>query len=96
MTTPKSPEEIIAELKLSEERVRAMYGTAVTVGEDWIRSSMASLLLYMAERMGPEPRELLPAEEMQINTFEKGYNTAFRDVRTLLTNEARKITEYEK
>jgi len=94
MTTPKSPEDIVREYKLILDRLYENIPRNAP-DEAWLRSSMASLLLYMAERMKPEQRELLPAEEMQINTFEKGYNTAFRDVRTLLTNEARKITNNE-
>jgi hypothetical protein len=83
MTTPKNPEEIVAELKFSEERVRAMYGTAVTVGEEWLRSSMASLLLWASEQM-PEKDDLKRIERLYglryVNGEDKWGESVTRDV----------------
>lgn len=90
MTSPniKSPEEVIVELKLSEERVRAIYGTAVTVGEDWLRSSLASVLRWSAENGLAEKETKSHASELP---EWKWYNAAIDDCRSILLEHAEKI-----
>lgn len=61
----------------------------------WLRSSMASLLCYMAERMPKKlekhqgPKKCGEREAMFIG----GVNSALDDCRTLLIEEARRISE---
>lgn len=59
----------------------------------FLRSSMASLLCYMAERM-PEHEEGYPDPySEETDNSSDGFNRAIDDCRTLLIEEARKILE---
>lgn len=120
MTTPKSPEQImrdIYEYALTDEHnwscVAYSEGQLCCIHErheekqvfeKLLRSSMASLLCHMAERM-PEAKtakelypnvEAYPTEDYAFACEGKNmYNTALRECRTLLIEEARKITNNE-
>lgn len=98
MTTPKSPEQIMEEIykyaKSTEHEVNCMAGDAGSwccldkehkqnpTFERLLRSSMASLLCYMAERMK------LPCND---EVFYDKDGNGFSNPRTLLIEEARKI-----
>jgi len=81
MTTPKSPEQIIREAEMYK------VVSILDAPPDWLRSSMASLLCYMAERM-PED-----SEKYLNHAFREGYERGIQGFRTLLIEEARKILE---
>ncbi len=74
MTTPKSPEKLLEEWNNFED-------TDVLKDTGWLRSSMASLLCHMAER--------IQEEAMLRNDV---WNPVVDVYYTLLTNEAKKIT----
>lgn len=100
MTTPKSPEQIMEEYRINLNKTAFIHGTAFTPGEAWLRSSMASLLCYMAERMpGMYLRE--DCDEMHCCSEEHDeprvmhcheHNDAVQECISLLEEEARKIT----
>lgn len=80
MTTPKSPEEI---LSVFDNFMEASPMPVILQNKlkDWIRSSMASLLCYMAERMQYQPGD------------DYGYTTGIEKAESILIEEARKILE---
>ena len=102
MTTPKSPEQIMEELKKQFPGEIKHYGFGRNIKEelnDFLRSSMASLLCHMAERM-PEHVEpinipgTMPGSKADfMDRCVPVRNKAIDDCRTLLIEEARKITE---
>ena len=51
MTTPKSTEQIMAEFLHHRDKIIAVYGTAITVEEKWLREALASYLLWASEQM---------------------------------------------
>jgi len=97
MTTPKNPEEIITELHNFRFSTPIGGGTYVGLCcpeckneqfvckeclTPWLRSSMASLLLWTSEQIK------LPCED---EVFYDKDGNSFESPRTLLTNEAKKI-----
>jgi len=108
MTTPKSPEEIMKEFERTLhnfispsncdccEKMGSGHNMAhLYSGEirDFLRSSMASLLLYIAERLGELSLDQIPELEGDDEMDCRIRDAALDDCRILLTNEARKIME---
>lgn len=86
MTTPKSPEQIMEEYEsLPVNWCDGCKAGITCTTDEWLRSSMASLLCYMAERM--------PKEEFGYCDACPGWDNAIDDCRTLLIEEARKIAK---
>lgn len=81
MTTPKSPDEICQQLYLTQAGLSI---EKIIESEKFLRSSMANLLCYMAERMQ------LPCDD---EVFYDKDGNSFSNPRTLLIEEARKISE---
>jgi len=103
MTTPKNPEEIMKEFDdMGEGEWRDIYNDTDGL---WLRSSMASLLLWAREQM-PKYRETAKIDTDKVHELKddfrewneqaRGFNEAIDEIRTLLTNEAKKITDGEK
>lgn len=86
MTTPKNPEEIInsAQTFIMEDdsglEIREKF---YALPDYWLRSSMASLLLWASEQIK------LPCEDEVF--YDKDGND-FKNPRTLLANEAKKLS----
>ena len=107
MTTPKSPEQIMEELnEMLNPKARIVHdpngGSISAIHWDkpsptsesvqtWLRSSMASLLCYMAERMGK--KENIVHDAIFPAVAEHAANNTIDDCRTLLIEEARKIVK---
>lgn len=85
MTTPKSPDEICQQLYLTQAGLSI---EKIIESEKFLRSSMSSLLCYMAERCNEEPN-------VGPNPYREGYVNGKQFCRTLLIEEARKITNNE-
>lgn len=50
----KTPQKILFEAETMRQKLIAIYGTAIVLEPDWIRSSMQSLLLHV---MGEMPKQ---------------------------------------
>lgn len=88
MTNPKSPEEVVKEFLTNfpatndgDSKELSMYQRKVM--KDFLRSSMASLLCYMAERIE------LPCDD---EVFYDKDGNSFSNPRTILIEEAKKLT----
>jgi len=94
MTTPKNPEGIVREYKLMLDRLYENIPRNAP-DEAWLRSSMASLLLWASKEMSKhkegEGRWCDTGEDMDWECRSECLESA----RTFLTNEARKIMDYE-
>lgn len=82
MITPKSPEQIMEEYESLPINWCCGCNIGITCAtEEWLRSSMASLLCYMAERMQIQPGD------------DYGYSTGIEKAESILIEEARRILE---
>jgi len=95
MTTPKNPEGIVREYKLMLDRLYENIPRNAP-DEAWLRSSMASLLLWASEQMPKGTntfRQWSTPMDFAEDLAEQERNKTLEECRTLLTNEARKITD---
>lgn len=90
MTTPKSPEQVVREYEILLDK---LYERKPPQAPDsaWLRSSMSSLLCYMAERMKTDTFQYPYEDRIE---YLARLATSY-DCRTLLIEEARKIGERE-
>lgn len=95
MPTPKSPEEILAEYRKPLYLITKEGRFSLEEDEKWLRSSMAGLLLYMAERMGELSVEPIPELEGADAIDCQVRDDIIDDCRAILTDEAKKITNNE-
>lgn len=103
MITPKSPDTIMEEFEEKFTKENPGWRETGATGElilntnvpvyiqNFLRSSMSSLLYYMAERM-PEHEEGYPDPySEETDNSSDGFNRAIDDCRTLLIEEAKKL-----
>lgn len=90
MPSPKSAESLLEELDIWGARVRQMYGTAIVLDPKWLRSALASYALYLEGKM-PKKKDYCRCI-CRKNEDKHIFNGAIEDCRSILREEAEKLT----